>query len=105
MHKFKIAIAAAALALAGSTAAFADSAIDALSSANGVSFGTVTPAEELLVRAGVGKFELVDVDSLKARIAQDPKLLMQLEEFGSSLDDVVGITGNNSTDVTILVRG
>lgn len=97
---------AVAAALTLSTAGFAlaaeGSAMDALGSASTVNFKTVTAAELNPLSPG---YELVDIDSLKARIQGSPSLLAQLESFGATLDDVVGITGTDATDVTILVQG
>jgi len=104
MLNFKaIAIAAAlTLSTAGLAMAAEGSAMDALTSATTVSFKTVTAAE--LTPSSPG-YQEVDLDSLKARIQGSPALLAQLESFGATLDDVVGITGTDPTDVTILVQG
>jgi len=104
MLNFKaIAIAAAlTLSTAGLVMAAEGSAMDALTSASSVSFKTVTASELNPLSPG---YEQVDLDSLKARIQGSPALLAQLESFGATLDDVVGITGTDETDVTILVQG
>ena len=104
MLNFKaIAIAAAlTLSTAGLVMAAEGSAMDALTSASSVSFKTVTAAE---LNPLSPNYEQVDLDSLKARIQGSPALLAQLESFGATLDDVVGITGTDETDVTILVQG
>jgi hypothetical protein len=97
---------AAALTLSVGGIAFADeSALDALGSATTVSFQTLTGSQSMdLVNSGSGA-ELVDLGSLKARIANDPKLLGQLESYGASIDDVIGITATDETDVKIFIQG
>lgn len=103
MFNLKVIALATALTLSSAGLAMAEeSAIDALSSASTVSFKTVTAAE---VSASTPGFEQVDLDSLKARIQGSPALLAQLESYGATLDDVIGITATDETDVTILVRG
>jgi hypothetical protein len=98
-----IAIAAAlTLSTAGLAVSAEGSAMDALTSATTVSFKTVTAAEITPSSPG---YQEVDLDSLKARIQGSPALLAQLESYGATLDDVVGITGTDATDVTILVQG
>lgn len=98
-----IAVAAAlTLSTAGLAVAAEGSAMDALTSATTVNFKTVTAAE---INPSSPGYEEVDLDSLKARIQGSPALLAQLESYGATLDDVVGITGTDATDVTILVQG
>ena len=91
---------AATLAFSGATFAQDDSdnisALDALSSAGNVSFQTWSGGP-------VPNADLVDLDSLKARIKQNPQLLAQLEAYGATLDDVIGIGATDETDVTIYV--
>lgn len=82
------------------------SATSALSSASSISFQTVPESEIGLVMAGSGlASELVDLDSLKARIQNNAKFLAALESYGSTVEDIVGINATSETDVTILVRG
>lgn len=97
-----IALAAAlALSVGAGSALAEESALDALSSATSVSFATVAAGAPNAIPGA----EQVDLDSLKARIQGDPKLLAQLEAYGASIDDVVGISGSDETDVTIYVQG
>ncbi len=100
---------ALATALTLGTAGFAfaaGSGLDALSSASSISFQTVTAGDEGLVMSGAGlASEQVDLDSLKARLSNNAKFLAQLENYGASIDDVIGINATSETDVTILVRG
>ena len=107
MLNFKAIAVAAALTL--STAGFAmaeQSAMDALTSASTVSFRSVSEAELAGLKGGaMQQAEDVDLVSLKARIQNSASLLGQLESYGATLDDVVGISGSDETDVTILVRG
>ena len=107
MLNFKAIAVAAALTL--STAGFAmaeQSAMDALTSASTVSFRSVSETELAGLKGGLTQqAEDVDLVSLKARIQGSASLLAQLESFGATLDDVVGISGSDETDVTILVRG
>ena len=82
------------------------SATSALTSATTLSFQTVSAGEALEARAGVGPAnDMVDLDSLKALLQANPRFIAQLESYGATLDDVVGINATDSTDVTILVRG
>lgn len=82
------------------------SATSALSSATTLSFQTVSAADEAAVMAGTGQAnDLVDLDSLKAQLQANPKFVAQLESYGASIDDVIGISATDPTDVTILVRG
>jgi hypothetical protein len=107
MFNLKIIAVAAALALSPVGMAIADeSPLDALSSAATVSFKTVSgPELTPSLSSSAESNEAVDLDSLKARIQGNPGLLAQLQNYGATLDDVVGITGTDETDVTILVRG
>lgn len=107
MFNLKIIAVAAALALSPIGMAIADeSPLDALSSAATVSFKTVSAAElTQSLSASSNADELVDLGSLRARIQGNPGLLAQLQNYGATIDDVVGITGTDETDVTILVRG
>lgn len=99
---------ALATVLTASTAGFAladsSSAIGALGSAGSVRFDTIFQSQ-LLSANGAGAMEQVDLDSLKARIAQDPQLMTKLSNYGATLDDVVGITASGDTDVRIYVLG
>lgn len=109
MLNFKaIALASALVMSTASLAVAADSsALDALSSASSVSFQTVSAGDVLGVQSGtgLGMTDQVDLGSLKARIQGNAKLLAQLDSYGATLDDVIGISGSNETDVTILVQG
>lgn len=108
MLNFKAIALASALTLSSVGFAFAaDSALDALSSATSVSFQTINASQTLGVRTGTGPgmTEVVDLGSLKARIEGNAKLLAQLENYGASIDDVVGISGSSESDVTIFVQG
>lgn len=106
MLNLKVIAVAAALTLSGAGAALAEgSAIDALSSATTIGIVTVTGPDAMNVMPGGLNGDLVDLDSLKARIQGNPMLLSQLESYGASIDDVVGITGSSETDVTIYVQG
>lgn len=107
MLNLKIIAVAAALALSPVGAAMAaESPLDALSSATTVSFKTVSGSELApSISTTAEGDEQVDLDSLKARIQGNPALLAQLQNYGATLDDVVGITATDETDVTILVRG
>ena len=91
---------------AGFALAEQDSVLGALTSATTLSFQTVSPAEASAVLSGSADgTEQVDLDSLKAGILANPKFVAQLESYGASIDDVIGITATDETDVTILVRG
>ena len=104
MLNLKVIALATALALSTATLAIgAESAIDALSSASSVSFQTVSSPSEIVTTADGS--EAVDLDALKKLIQQTPKLLAQLESYGATIDDVVGLTGTDETDVTIYVLG
>ena len=48
---------------------------------------------------------LVDIGSLKARIEGNWRLLAQLESYGATIDDVVGITGTDPANVTVFIQG
>jgi hypothetical protein len=98
---------ALATMLTASTAGFAladSSALGALGSAGSVRFDTIF-ASQLLSANGASAMQQVDLDSLKSRIAQDPRLMDKLNRYGASLDDVVGITSSGDTDVRIYVLG
>jgi phage-related baseplate assembly protein len=106
MFNLKTFALAAALTLSAGGVALADgSALDALGSANTVSFQTLTGAQTMNLVNGAANAELVDLDSLKARIQNSPKLLGQLDSYGASLDDVIGITATDETDVKIFIQG
>lgn len=100
-----LALAAALTLSTGGIALAEGSALDSLSSASSVSFQTVFGAEATNVKPGGPNGELVDLGSLKARIMGNQRLLGQLESYGASIDDVIGITGSSETDVTIYVQG
>ena len=106
MLNFKTIALAAALTFSAAGVALADgSAMDALGSATTVSFETLTGGQSMdLINSG-SNAELVDLDSLKARIAGNPRLLGQLESYGASIDDVIGITATDETDVKIFIQG
>jgi hypothetical protein len=82
----------------------ASSPLDALSSATSLSFETVTGPEAMSANSGAN-MEQVDIDSLKAMIEQNPTLLAQLESYGATLDQVVGISASDESDVTIYIQG
>ncbi|WP_423067385.1 hypothetical protein [Devosia sp. CN2-171] len=108
MNLKAIALATALTLSAGSMTFAVDgiSATSALSSATTLSFQTVPAGDEAAVLAGTGlASEQVDLDSLKAALQANPKFLAQLESYGASIDDVIGISATDETDVTILVRG
>jgi len=106
MFNLKTFALAAALTLSASGVAFADgSALNALGSANTVSFQTLTGAQTMNLVNGGQMAELVDLDSLKARIQNNPRLLSQLDSYGASIDDVIGITATDETDVKIFIQG
>jgi hypothetical protein len=108
MMNLKAIVLATALTLGAAGFAVAEqrSGLDALSSASTLSFETVSQAEVPAVVAGSGlATEKVDLDALKALILGNPKFVAQLESYGASIDDVIGITATDETDVTILVRG
>jgi hypothetical protein len=100
-----LALATALTFSAGGIALADGSALDALSSANSVSFQTLSGSQSMdLVNSG-SRGELVDLDSLKARIAGNPKLLGELQNYGASIDDVIGIRATDETDVKIYIQG
>lgn len=104
----KAIVLATALTISAGGIAMAEnySAMSALTSASTLSFQTVSASEEVSVMAGVGPAsEQVDLDSLKARLTANPEFVAQLESYGASIDDVIGINATSETDVTILVRG
>ncbi len=106
MTSFKTFALAAVLSLSTAGLAIAaDGGIGALSSANSISFETVTGPEVMLVNSGAGMYDQVDLDSLKARIQQNPGFLAQLASYGATIDDVLGIFASNETDVKIYVQG
>lgn len=108
MINLKAIVLATALSLGAAGLAVAEdrSGLDALSSATTLSFQTVAAAEVPAVIAGTGvASEKVDLDSLKALILANPKFVAQLDSYGASIDDVIGISATDETDVTILVRG
>jgi hypothetical protein len=82
----------------------ASSPLDALSKASSLSFETVTGPDAMSANSGAN-MEQVDLDSLKALIEQNPTLLAQLESYGATIDQVVGISASSETDVTIYVQG
>jgi len=97
---------AAALTFSVSGVALAEgSALDALGSATTVSFQTLTGAQTMNLVNGAANAELVDLDSLKARIQNNPRLLSQLDSYGASIDDVIGITATDERDVKIFIQG
>ena len=96
-------VSAAGFAFAQDTTS-GQSPLDSLSSASSVSFQTVTGPEVLSANSGAST-EQVDLDSLKAMIEQNPTLLAQLESYGATIDQVVGISASSETDVTIYIDG
>ena len=82
----------------------ASSPLDALSKTTSLSFETVSGPDVLSANSGAN-MEQVDLDSLKAMIEQNPTLLAQLESYGATIDQVVGISASSETDVTIFVQG
>jgi hypothetical protein len=106
MFNLKTIAAVAALSLGTVGAAQADTGLGAVSSAWSLSFQTVPSSGELAVRSGRGlASEQVDLDSLKARISNNAKFMDQLQNYGATIDDVIGINATSESDVTILVRG
>ena len=104
MFNLKVIALATALALSTANLAIgAESAVDALSSASTVSFQTVSSPSEIITSADSDG--AVDLEALKALIQQKPELLAQLESYGATIDDVVGVTATDETDVTIYVLG
>lgn len=98
-------LALAAVLTLSSTAVFAGS-LDSLSSASTVSITTVESASDnILLSAGGRVMERVDLGSLRARVSQNPAIAAQLAAYGVGADDVIGITGSTSSDVTLYVRG
>jgi hypothetical protein len=106
MNMFKTLAIATLLTASTAGVALADnsSAIGALGSGTSVRFDTVF-ASQLLSVNGASTMQQVDLDSLKARISQDPRLLEKLERYGASLDDVVGIDSDSQSNVRIFVLG
>lgn len=104
MFNLKVIALATALALSTANLAIgAESAVDALSSASTVSFQTVSSPSEIITSADSDG--AVDLEALKALIQQKPELLAQLQSYGATIDDVVGVTATDETDVTIYVLG
>lgn len=108
MKSFKALAVAALLTVSSAGLTFAldavSSPLEALSSATTLNFETVASAEALSVNSGAS-MEQVDLDSLKALIQQNPQFLAQLEAYGATIDDVVGIMATDETDVKIYVLG
>lgn len=108
MISIKAIAVAALLTVSSAGLAFAQDAgpspLDSLSSTTSLSFETVTGPDVLSANSGAVT-EQVDLDSLKAMIQQNPTLLAQLESYGATIDDVVGISASSETDVTIYVQG
>lgn len=104
MNKFTSLALAAILTVSGASATLASS-IDALSSASSVSISTVSGNSDNILLASNGRvMQQVDLDTLRARVAQNKPVAAQLAAFGASLDDVIGVTGDDSTSVTLYVR-
>lgn len=104
MFDLKVIALATALALSTANLAIgAESAVDALTSASHVSFQTVSSPSEIVTSADSDG--AVDLEALKALIQQKPELLAQLQSYGATIDDVVGLTATDETDVTIYVLG
>jgi hypothetical protein len=79
MNLKAIAVAAALTLAAGGVAVADDSALDALSSASSISIQSVSGPQAANVMPGGVNGDLVDIDSVKARIQNSPQLLGQLE--------------------------
>ncbi len=104
LKTFALAAALTISAGAGSAVA-AGSSLDALGSATTISFITVSGVEAANVMPGGINGNLVDIGSLKARIEGNWRLLTQLESYGATIDDVVGITGTDPANVTVFIQG
>jgi hypothetical protein len=107
MNSIKAIAVAALLTVSSAGLAFAQDAsspLDALSKASSLSFETVTGPEATTANNGAN-MEQVDLDSLKALIQQNPTLLAQLESYGATIDQVVGISASSESDVTIYIDG
>lgn len=107
MTKISLIAAAALLATSISTAALASSeAMSALTSANTVSITNLSgSSDNPLLSSNGAMIERVDLDSLHARIQQNESVRRQVEAFGASIDDVVGISGSSTSDIILYVRG
>ena len=105
MNRFTALALAAALTVTGASATFANG-IDALGSATSVSITTVSGASDnILLSSGGRVMEQVDIDTLRARVQLNKSIAAQLERFGVTADDVIGVTGSDPSDVTLYVRG
>lgn len=105
MKSLKAIAVAAVLTVSSAGLVFAQqSPLTSLSSATTLSFETVTGPDAMSVNSGANS-EQVDLESLKALIAQNPQFLAQLESYGATIEDVVGIKASDETDVTIYVMG
>jgi hypothetical protein len=106
MNKFTTIALTAILSFSGASAALADSSLDALGSADSVSITSVnTNSDNILLSSGGRVMQQVDLASLRAVAGQNMSVAAQLEAYGVGIDDVIGITGSNSNDVTLYVRG
>lgn len=104
MKPFTTLALAAVLAVSGASATLASS-IDALSAASSVSITTVSGNSDNILLASNGRvMQQVDLGTLRARVAMNKPVAAQLAAFGADLDDVIGVTGDDSTSVTLYVR-
>lgn len=104
MNKFTTLALAAVLSVSGASATLASS-IDALSSASTVSITTVSGNSDNILLASNGRvMQQVDLGTLHARIMQNKSVAAQLESYGAEIADVIGVTGEFSSDVTLYVR-
>lgn len=106
MNKFTTIALAAVLSFSGASVALADSSLDALGSADSVSITSVnTMSDNILLSSGGRVMQQVDLTSLRAIASQNVSVAAQLEAYGVGINDVIGITGTTSNDVTLYVRG
>lgn len=105
MNKFSAIALAAVLSFSSASVALAGG-LDALSSATSVSITTVSGGSDNILLSSDGRvMERVDLASLQARVAQNKAIAAQLDAYGVSAGDVIGVTGSSSNDVTLYVRG
>lgn len=106
MKKLQALAIALALGVTAVPAAYADSPLSAIQSANSVSINTVMSDSDNILLASNGlAMRRVDLDSLRARIQSNQFIVNQLENFGVSVDDVIGISGDTPGNLTLYVRG
>jgi len=105
MNTFSALALAAALTLTSASAGLANG-IDALGSATSVSITTVSGgSDNILLSSGGRVMEQVDLGTLRARVQLNKAIAAQLERYGVTADDVIGVTGSDPSDVTLFVRG